>query len=251
MAEEIDLRLARKGQSEPRRGLIEQGKVQVGLARKYAAELDEAGWAPEETDALEKEIQRLESEVVEQIEARGDARGKTASQGDAITEAKKFLRKLRNALPAVLRKAQVEGVSAESFRVGGELGRSVSRISDYLTRIRAPVAALDIPLQRYFRQKDVPADQQKKPSELLDEVKQNLDSANVAQEVALAGIPRETLEIYEAKGRVLEMIEDLNRIAKNAFDGQAELIGQFNKDIILRARQERKNKPTEESTKGE
>jgi hypothetical protein len=77
-------------------------------------------------------------------------------------------------------------------------------------------------------------------SELLATAKQKLDTADTAQELTLANLPEETLKIYEAKGRVLEAIEDLNRLAKNAFAGQAEIIGKFNKDLLLRARKERK-----------
>jgi hypothetical protein len=35
------------------------------------------------------------------------------------------------------------------------------------------------------------------------------------------------------------MIEDLNRVGKVAFEGHAVIIGEFNKDILLKARKER------------
>jgi hypothetical protein len=36
-------------------------------------------------------------------------------------------------------------------------------------------------------------------------------------------------------GEILDMIEDMNRVAKIGFDGRAEIASQFNKDLILRA----------------
>ena len=55
-----------------------------------------------------------------------------------------------------------------------------------------------------------------------------------------------TSALAQTKGRVLQAIEDINRLAKNAFDGQAALVSQFNKDILLRARQEKKTDETTE-----
>ena len=61
---------------------------------------------------------------------------------------------------------------------------------------------------------------------MLAAVKSALDSADATQEVSVAGVPAETQKVYEAKGRVLELIEDMDRVAKNAFDGQAEVVGE-------------------------
>jgi len=52
-------------------------------------------------------------------------------------------------------------------------------------------------------------------------------------------VPEDKIEIFGAKGRVLEMIEDLNRAGRIAFEGQAETVGKFNKDVLLRARRQR------------
>jgi hypothetical protein len=241
MAAEIDLRLAQKGKREPRRGLVDQGKVSLGLAGKYTAELDDAGWEAEETAALAQAVALLDSEYAEKLEAEEQASEATTNEGAALLEAKALIRKLRNALPRVLRQNPVAGISAATFQ-SGVLGRSTSKVSDYLGQIQKPLQALDGPLQKYFKQKDNP--QPKKPSELFAAAKQKLDEANVTQELELSGLPRETLEVYEAKGRALELIEDLNRAAKSAFEGQAELIGQFNKDILLRARKARAAPPS-------
>lgn len=52
----------------------------------------------------------------------------------------------------------------------------------------------------------------------------------------MASLPVDTQKVYAAKGRGVELVEELNAVAKNAFEGDAALIGQFNKDVLLRAR---------------
>ena len=37
----------------------------------------------------------------------------------------------------------------------------------------------------------------------------------------------------------MQMIQDLNRVARIAFDGRADVIAQFNKDLLNRARKQR------------
>lgn len=59
-------------------------------------------------------------------------------------------------------------------------------------------------------------------------------------------MPAETLAVYEKKGRLLEQIEDLNRAGKSVFDGQADKIALFNKDILMRARKTKAKKEGEE-----
>jgi hypothetical protein len=53
-------------------------------------------------------------------------------------------------------------------------------------------------------------------------------------------LPADTEKLYETKGRVLEWIEDVNRAGKSAFDGDAARVAVWNKDVLMRARKERK-----------
>ena len=57
----------------------------------------------------------------------------------------------------------------------------------------------------------------------------------------VASLPVETQKIYETKGMAVELIEELNAVAKNCFDGNAQLIALFNKDILLRGRKAKKS----------
>ena len=52
-----------------------------------------------------------------------------------------------------------------------------------------------------------------------------LDAAQADQEVNLAATPRQTLEIYETKGKLLAKIEEMNKVAKIVFWGQSDIAG--------------------------
>lgn len=79
-----------------------------------------------------------------------------------------------------------------------------------------------------------------KPADQAKDLKDKLDKADTAQETALAALPVETQQVYETKGRAVELIEELNTVAKNAFDGHAQVVALIKKDILLRGRKARK-----------
>ena len=231
---EIDERLAKKGKNEPREGLMLQGKVHVGLAKQFEADLADNGWSTDDTLAFENSVAALDSTVAAQAEARLTASAALETEAGSIDGSKEFIRKLRNALPRALREAKEPGLAMSSFAPGETVGRSPSKVSAYLTRIQPAVAKLDIHLTKAFAGK--------KASEVLATVKSALDGASVTQEIAWNSLPKETQIVCETKGRVLEGIEDLNRAAKSAFDKQPETAALFNKDVLDRARRERKKK---------
>ena len=226
----VDMRLVRKGKGEPREGLVQQGKVHVTLARQYEASLIESGWSNEDTAELEKNVLLLEAAKASQGDAPEAAESASDPESTAVGEAKVFLRRLRNALPRTLRETRASGVSAEMFETGERFGRSPQKMAAYLTKIRPSIESLDGDLSRFFGGK--------KASELLDNAKAALDKAGSAEDTANEGLPEETLNFHALKGRVLEGIEDLNRAGRIAFEGQGEVVGKFNKDILLRARRE-------------
>ena len=232
----INLRLAKKGAGESRQGLVQQGNYHVRLATDKADALARVGWKSAKTNELAAHILLLEGQAAVQLDRRSGAKVNTLTESEARNQAKSFIRKLRNVLPIVIRDNPELGVTISQFQRGA-LEDSTPKISTYLTSISEPVKKLDKILADYLEGE--PASVQ------LALVKVALDEADTVQETTLAGLPEATLAIYETKGRVLEAIEDINRLAKNAFEGQAALIGQFNKDILLRARKERK--PAEET----
>jgi hypothetical protein len=208
--------------------------VHVALAKQHAAALAEHGWSADDTTALAVDVGTLDSSMAAQAEAKIEAGGAVKEEEDAIDGAKQFLRRLRYGLPRAIREAKKPGVTLAAFAAGERLGRATPKIAAYLMKIKPAVAALDGALAGSFGGK--------KASEELDVVKGALDGADTAQEIARTNVPEQTLAVYEVKGRVLEGIEDLNRAAKSAFDGQAEVAAKFNKDILLRARKARAKK---------
>lgn len=226
-----DERLVRKGMGEPREGVAQQARVSHGLWLAHQDALADAGFTKEEGRALEKAALELESAASVQAEARGDSKGKTQEEVAAQSDAKVLIRKIRNSAPLALRKHPVAGVTVASFNAGDALARTTGKISAYLGKIAAPSATAADAFKPYFGGKNL--------GQLVTEAKKNLDRADTTQEVTVASVPAETQKVYEAKGRALELIEDLNRVARNAFDGNAVVVSQFNKDVLLRARKVR------------
>ena len=224
----IDMRLASKGRNQPLAGLLQQAKVSAGNAKLYAAQLDACGWTDARTSTMLAEIASLETDVASRIDTASAARHATTQEHAAIDAAKTFIRKLRAAAPMVLRDTKVVGVAHDAFNAGSPLASSTPKIVEYLTKVRGPVVKLDDDFVPYFKGNKASAE--------LDAVKNALDGADVAQETKLSALPQETLQVYETKGKILEAIEDLNRVAKIAFDGEAGTRSAFNKDILLRAR---------------
>lgn len=235
----IDPRLAAKGRKEPLPALVAQARYSVGLAQEQAAALAEhAAWQPADTAALASDLELLDTEAALQADARGQSKGKTASQEAAVTAAKAFKRKVDLALPRVLRLTRVPAVSAEQFQAGEPIGRSVPTLLGWLTKVTGPLGRLAADFAPYFQPDGVMARHA--------QVTQDLQQADQTQEVALTALPADTQALYERKGRVLQAIEDLNRAGKIAFDGQAEQAGRFHKDILLRGRKVRVVAPVPE-----
>lgn len=233
----FDSRLVNKGKDEPRDGLAQQGKVHIELSKQYASALDDNGWSGADTDDLAANVAKLEQAAGDQAAAYDHAGHSSTGESQAIDDAKAYLRKLRNALPRVLRESPGLGVEVASFHAGETLGRSTPKISKHLAAIRPAVEKLDAALKPHFKSELA--------SDLLDKVKSALDKADTTQEAARADAPGATLALYAVMGKVVEQIEDLNRAGKSAFDGDAATRAKFNKDVLLRARKQRAKKAEE------
>lgn len=222
-----DARLVKKGRGEPLDGLLQQGRASLALAETHAGALAQSGWPPASTAAMESTLAKLESDTTSVLGERAASRGATTSEYAALNEGKAFVRKLRLALPKVLRGAPAD-VDEKAFRAGEPLARSTPKLSAYLLKIRPAVLTIEQALAPFFGQQS--------PVAMLDAAKTALDSADSVQETTIAALPIQTAQVYEAKGHLLELIEDMNRSGKIAFNGNAVAMALFNKDILLRAR---------------
>ena len=224
----IDRRLVAKGKSEPFQALVDQARYHLVLAEEHGAALAEYNWTAEQTSALAADILALDTEKSRQLDERSSAKSLSRDEAAAISEAKNLINKIRNVARQVVRKHSQVGVTVEDFNAGGPLGRAAGRVSEYLGRVRVSAAKLDEAFAPYFKQQLL--------TKLIDEARTRLDSANASQEVDVASLPEDTSVVYERKGRVLEHIEDMNAIARNAFSDAPEKRTMFNKDILNRSR---------------
>jgi len=223
-----DRRLVAKGTNEPFQALVDQGRYHAKLAEQHAAALKEHNWTPEQTAAIAAEVAALDTDKNRQLDERAGAKAATRGEAAAITDAKDLINRIRNVARQVVRKNADAGVSVDDFHAGGPLGRVASRISAYLGRLQVPAGKLDQAFAPFFKGEPL--------SKLITEARARLDTASTSQEIDLAALPEDTVALYERKGRLLEHIEDLNAVARNAFAKAPETRAQFNKDILNRGR---------------
>ena len=227
---ELDMKYVDKGQSEPREGLRDEGVVHVGLGKKHQEALSEYGWMETDTTNMNTLVTELDTSITTQTEAKQEAKTSTKIERAKRAVAKALIGKLRLGVSVLLKKEPVEGVTEDDFNQG-TLGQNTAKIAMYLTKIQPAVEKLDEKLARFFKGQSA--------LELVKSAVAELDAAQSEQEVNVKTTPRTTLEIYETKGRLLAAIEEMNKIAKIAFWDQKEIAGQFNKDILNRARKKR------------
>lgn len=227
-----DRRLIAKGQSEPFQSLVDQGRYHAKLGELHAAALTENNWTAQQTADLLAEVAALDSDKNRQIDERAGAKANTRNEASAISEAKALINQIRNVARLVVRKNANAGVALDEFNSGGPLGRVSSKISAYLGRLVVPATKLETAFAPFFKQQQL--------SKLIGDARAKLDAASATQEVDIASLPEDTALVYERKGRLLEHIEDLNAIARNAFADEPETRAKFNKDILNRGRRSKK-----------
>lgn len=221
--------LIAKGVSAPLSGLITQARVQAGLAEGHAALLQH-GWTAEKTQKLRTWADELDTDESRKLEAKGAAERTTVAEQQLVTEGKAFVRRVRNIARVVQRRARDAKVAADaSVFLAGNIDRSTEKLKDWLKTVGPELQRLE-PFFKPLGFADKPV------HERALALHAALSRADVAQSIAYEKLPANTAALYEKKGRTLELIEELNAIARNAFDGNAAVIGQFNKDHILFAR---------------
>jgi hypothetical protein len=228
---EMDQDLIEKGMREPREGLRDEAMAHVGIGRKYPTELLAVGWSSERTDEIEALAASLGSRVAQQAEAKAEAHAQTATERAAVANAKDLIGKTRLGVSLPVSSGRAPATAKEKLEAGHALRQSTPKIAMYLEKILPTVASLDDQLAIYFGGE--------RPSTLLASARSALDAAEQTQEGQKGSVPRETLEIYEAKGLLLCRIEEMNKVGKIAFYGQSDVAGLFNKDVLNRARKTR------------
>jgi len=220
-----------KGEQEPTAALVQQADYSIAVAHKYKSNLVEAGLS----EGRIAEMVALKEQVAQamggQHEEKSTSKQATSEEHRRIDAAKKHIRKIRKLAPLAVRTLPNPDITLDALRAEASLRRQTPVIVAYLNKTRPIVATLSEGLKPYFRGEE--------PLAVHDRVTAELLAADSTQELAVKSRPETTLKLNEAKGRLLEAIEDLNRIGQLEFDGQAEIIAQFNKDILLRARRSR------------
>lgn len=220
--------LERKGRKEPFGPVLEQGKVTFERAKAHFPKLQSRGYRQEQLDDFGARLDEA-SGLITSAEAKREAsKALTRAENQAVTDAKGLIRDVQISAPLAIRDAGTKEITVEVFFADEKLNRSPRKIILHLDRIAQPVTRLEPFFKPYLGVES--------PSAHLASVRKALFDANAVQEIAFGDLPQATRKFYELKGRLLQHIEDVNRIGKLAFAGQADIAGTFNKDILLRGR---------------
>ena len=221
-------RLAKKGEREPNDGVVEQAGKSVETGTTYKTKLLAYGY----TEAKFAEMTALLAIITSGLGSRqgtwASATGATPSEVAAFQALKDHFLRLSLVAPIVIRERKPSGIEANCFSVDKQVRHSTKKLLKHADRTREFVVTLDEPLKPYFAGQSALAEH--------DRLRAALFEANSKQETVREASPEKTVEINVAKGRLLELIDDMNRTGRVAYMDNAEIAGRFNKDLLLRAR---------------
>jgi hypothetical protein len=225
-----------KGRGHPTRGVLDQAKYSREQYTKFLADLIAKGMKETFVSDLDKAIADVEEIARKRRVVKDDSSSLTRAQQAAVDSANSFKRILWASLGLVLQPNDESQLTLDRF-VSGKINNSPARLSVYLNEIKPHVETLDERLKPYFGGTLASAK--------LAEVKAALDNVQSKQEAATASSPLETKRLNAAKGRLLELIEHGNAVARIAFDGNPDVRDLFNKDLLKRSHK-RIGKPEDE-----
>jgi hypothetical protein len=215
-----------KGRGRKVRALEQQGRYTRNEVNKSLAELKADGLQENYLEDMDQSLATLGERYTKQQTTRGKARGETRVEVGSRTRGKSFKRRLWNAVGLLLKPGDPSKLTPSDF-ASGKIGDSTPRLIEYFERVKGHVQALDDRLKPFFKGGSAYAQ--------LLEVEAALKAADDSQMSTSASAPIETQALWEAKGKVLDLIEQANRVARIAFDGDAARLSRFNKDLLLRA----------------
>lgn len=196
----IDYTLVAKGSKVPHAGILDQARYHARLAETHVAELATKGWTRAHAGMLLAAVALIDNERSRALDARDESKANHFREQAAITIAKTFKADLVMAFDDLYFEGLIDAKARERIRTThGPLGRSAPAISKYMADVRSLVEKHEEQLRPYFEGESAHT--------LLVTFKDELDEAQVKQETDYKSLPRETLKVYEAKGRALFLIE--------------------------------------------
>lgn len=230
---EINEKMAGKGKKVKLRGLLDQAPVTIQSVKDHFEKLKRFGMTEQKVAEAEALLLELSSERSLAIEARVDSKDKLGDEVFWVAAAKKHKRLLISAAADLARDDELTPAERDALNVGnGRLADSTPRIIEYLTNTKKIVNRLSNKLSPLMGESDA--------SDQHEFVLLGLQEAQTKQETGRVALPADTLKVNELKGRLLTFIEKANSAGARAFDGNALVIGRFNKDLLLRAKSTRK-----------
>lgn len=232
MTDDIDYSRAEKGRKESLEGTVQQLGYHVELYPSVKDALNRRGFTEQQFERMATLRQMLDTQEAMRHEGRGGARLALAEEAEARSELKSIKRDLDSTLMDLFAEGAGLGVDRDAFLAKGPIGNSTPKLSAYFARIDLSLERIASALAVYNDGRNLHAEARA--------ARARLDAAQATQETSIRLLPEETVKIYALKGEAFGLIEKFNRAGKRAFEGRADKIALFNKDLILRSRKQKK-----------
>ena len=232
MTEEEKERLRRKGSNESTTAVVQQVEYSDKLFAETKDDLLANGALEEMFVEWATHNLALQSFMSSRTLAQTGALDATSREHAAVSAAKVQLRKLYLAVPVAARRGGVSDGEARKIKPAGTLGRSAPRLLEHFKNTKGLVGKLDETLKPFFKGQSALT--------AHDAIISELGTASGTQDNVRSALPTETVDIHETKGRIVELIDDLNRIGRLANMDNAVQAARYNKDILLGSRRSSK-----------
>ena len=224
--------LANLGKRYNTSAVVEQGLASHATYEKHKDVLEQFAFGPEKAAAMMAAVEEIKNLIGEREEDKVESTASTRTEVEHMAIAKDFTRTITLMAPIVVKNHELTKPTVSQLKPQEAIDGSTRKMIAYLSGLKpvlAPVAEHFVP---YFRDEA--------PMDVLNAALTGLQGTAGDQEHKQKLGPVKTAEQYVAKGKLLELIDEMNRVGKVAFAGQAQVIGQFNKDILWRSRRAKK-----------
>ena len=230
------------GARESHEAMLEQIAKSLETEGLYVEKLRATGFPQAKHDEMVELQGKLGNLLAKRTDTTQGSKDDTRNQVAAVANLKDHFNKLHTLMPIIERDYK-PGVDVNCFKPKGRLGNSAKGLITHGKNTKEILTNLNDFFVSYFEGAS--------PIEEHNRLLKLAEDANAQQETSAEASPPLTAEINATKGRLLELLDDLNRVGRVAYMNNAEIAARFNKDILLRARRKGSKKKAAAETPAE
>ncbi len=215
-----DVKLVDLGRLTGRVFLLRQGRMSLRLAVENEERLAGGGWSPSRTAQMRQLWRELADSLDEEDDPAAGAGVRSLEEAALIAETRSLVSHLHEALRQLFLFGDESGLNLQAFSFQDYPLQTSRGLMRYFEDIRPKVERLESSLKRWFR--EPPA------GELLDRALEQLGALEADAGPSDEDHQPESMSVLELKGRLLILLQELERTARDVFpEGDPALAGLF------------------------